>query len=653
MSHAKVARLLFSLVLSAGVAAPAAAQAPTVGFVFPPGGQAGTQAAVTLSGGNLQGATAILVAGEGVRPEITRNSEASSLAATLHIDPDAVPGVRELRVVTPRGVSNPARIWIGPYPEANEAEPNNTPAAAQKLDRLPLTLNGQVNGAEDVDTFSFQAGAGETFVFDLTAARMASALDGYLTLYDARGKVLKSSLEGFDRDPRIVYTFKNAGTYSIQVRDTLYRGGGNFVYKLTVGRVPLVTGYYPRGGRPGETLQVRLEGVNLGETRSVQVSLPSDRETVTVLPRTAAGPAVAPITLFVTDLPEGVETEPNDRREQASALPAVPGIVDGRMESPGDVDLFRVRPAAAGTLRFEVIARRIGSRIDPVLRVLDASGKELQSNDDADGKDSRVTLQVQANTEYLVEVRALDQSSGDEAFYRLLVGPPLEPDFRLTATPPGVNVGPGGSAAIAVNLRRIGGFGGPVTLRVEGLPNGVTASPAVIPAGANSVRFTLTAASNAEPGGMALLRIVGTGEASGKTLERTAQPVEVYTPPLAQPNQTAERPAAMFPVGIGSPPAYTLDVEQRQITVKKGASVQIKVRATRQMGQNAQINLTVEGQPANVNPQAANIPANQTEAVITIAVAGNAPTTTANLIISGNMNNNVQVAPAVTLTITD
>ena len=62
---------------------------------------------------------------------------------------------------------------------------------------------------------------------------------------------------------------------------------------------------------------------------------------------------------------------------------------------------------------------------------------------------------------------------------------------------------------------------------------------------------------------------------------------------------------------------------------------------------------TVAGQPANVNPEAKPIAENQNEIVLKITVAGNAPTVTQNLIVTGNLNNNVQVAPALTLTITD
>src|SRR6185503_9152887 len=135
---------------------PARAQVPGVTVVFPAGGQVGTKATVNVTGGNLQGATKVLVSGEGVDAQIKDATNAATLPVELNIAPTAPPGAREVRVVTPRGTSNAGRVWIGPYPELAEVDANNTLATAQKLEKLPVTINGQVNGAEDVDDFTFQ-----------------------------------------------------------------------------------------------------------------------------------------------------------------------------------------------------------------------------------------------------------------------------------------------------------------------------------------------------------------------------------------------------------------------------------------------------------------------------------------------------------------
>ena len=138
MFRIRFSSLLWAVAL--GAAAPAAAQAPSVSFAFPPGGQIGTKTSVTISGGNLQGATAVLVSGTGVQAQIVKNADGGSLPIELTAAPNIAPGMREIRVVTPRGSSNPSRIWVGAYPQMAEVEPNISLATAQKIDKLPITV---------------------------------------------------------------------------------------------------------------------------------------------------------------------------------------------------------------------------------------------------------------------------------------------------------------------------------------------------------------------------------------------------------------------------------------------------------------------------------------------------------------------------------
>jgi hypothetical protein len=653
MRRLTIATLAAAAAVTLGAAGPAAAQAPSVAAVMPPGGQQGAKATVSVNGGNLQGATAVLISGAGVEAAIKDAANAGALALDLTIAPDAAPGVREVRVVTPRGTSNAGRIWIGVYPQAGDTEPNNTLMAAQKLAKLPLTVAGAIGGGEDVDNYSFEASAGDTYVFDLVAARMASGLDGYLALYDSKGRIVASAIDSFDRDPRLIHTFKAPGTYVVQVRDTMYRGGGNFVYGLNLGKIPAITGYLPVAGRRGSTVNVQLQGVNLGGMATVPVQMPMDQDQVTLFPTTPAGPSTTPITLRATDLPEMSEGEPNDAAAQAMALPDGPIAVSGRIDKPGDVDLYRVKAAAAATYTFDLYGSRIGSRIDSVMRILDATGKEIQANDDAVGKDSRMNFNLAANTEYLVEVKGIDQRAGGDVFYRLELAPPAGADFSLRVTPDAINVGQAGSAVVTVNAVRTNGFSGPIELRVEGLPMGVSVSPALIPAGANSAQFTLTAAAGAAPGSMGQIKVIGKGTLGDKTVEHAAVGTETYVPPLAQAEQAKQRETVFLTSTVGPQPAYVLDLDQKAITVKRGQSVKVIVKTTRQMGQNGAIALTAAGQPANVTPTVAPIPQDKNEVEITIAAAANAPLVTQNIILSGNLNNNTQVAPALTVTITE
>lgn len=655
MSRTRNLSAFVGLAAALGLSAPASAQVPAVSFVFPSGGQVGTTPTVTVGGSNLQGATAILVSGEGVQAAIKDASNGGALQLNLTIAPNAVPGMREIRVITPRGSSNAGRVWVGAYPEANEVEPNNLVSAPQKLEKLPVTINGQVNGGEDLDIFTFQANAGDTYVFDLVAFQIVSGLDGYLSLTDARGKTLQTVQEGFDRDPRLIYTFKETGTYGIQVRDTTFRGGGNFVYKLTAGKIPAVTGYLPMGGKRGQTVDLTLEGVNLGGVKTMAVQIPPSAQSVVVAAATPGGTAVNPLVLTPGDLDEGVEAEPNNAPAQATGVPGgATAVMNGRIDKKGDVDLFKIKPAAAGALQIDVYGRRLGSRIDGFLRILDPTGKELQANDDAIGKDSRLVLNAEAGKEYLIEVRNLEMRGGGDVFYRLEIRPPGGQDFSLTTTPDSVNVGLSGSTAVTVNVARQAGFGGAVQLRLEGLPEGLTASPAFIPAGQNTAQFTLTAAAGANPGAMNKIKVIGVGEIAGQKVERVAEPIEIYPMPLANNNQTGNRTTEFNLATVMPMQPYALDIEPKAITVKRGQAVDIKIIAKRSMGQNAQIAIpNPTGLPGNVTPAPQPIPADKTEAVLKLTVAANAPIVTQNVIITGNLNNNIQTAPALTLTITE
>src|SRR2546422_837302 len=71
----------------------------------------------------------------------------------------------------------------------------------------------------------------------------------------------------------------------------------------------------------------------------------------------------------------------NDSTETAERIEA-PVIVNGTLRGP-DRDYYRVHAKQGERLVFEVEARRLGSAIDPVLRIVDAEGKQLARSDDA------------------------------------------------------------------------------------------------------------------------------------------------------------------------------------------------------------------------------------------------------------------------------
>ncbi len=96
--------------------------------------------------------------------------------------------------------------------------------------------------------------------------------------------------------------------------------------------------------------------------------------------RTPLGTSTA-MAIWVGDLPEARELEPNDRLEQADTVTA-PATVNGVIFTEGDVDTFRFHAAAGRQIVLRALAVGLGSRLDPALTLIDANGTVLAANDD-------------------------------------------------------------------------------------------------------------------------------------------------------------------------------------------------------------------------------------------------------------------------------
>src|SRR5205085_85206 len=70
------------------------------------------------------------------------------------------------------------------------------------------------------------------------------------------------------------YTFTEAGTYALGVRDRDYRGGADMHYRLHLGNLPVVTSLFPLGVQRGTEADVLIDGVFLS-AGTVRVKVPA------------------------------------------------------------------------------------------------------------------------------------------------------------------------------------------------------------------------------------------------------------------------------------------------------------------------------------------------------------------------------------------
>ena len=100
---------------------------------------------------------------------------------------------------------------------------------------------------------------------------LADAVPGWfqaaLALYDAKGHELEHADHYlFHPDPVLHYEIPKDGEYVVEIRDSIYRGREDFVYRITLGELPYVTSIFPLGGPAGAQTTVELKGWNLPVT---------------------------------------------------------------------------------------------------------------------------------------------------------------------------------------------------------------------------------------------------------------------------------------------------------------------------------------------------------------------------------------------------
>ena len=502
----------------------AGAQAPELGGLLPSGGPRGQSAVVRIEGKNLAGARLHLNGGGIAVKSLQVNPSGDQVTAELAVESGARLGPHEIRITTPKGVSNGTYFWVDVLPNRILEKPMQEGEPPIPLDGTsPIVINGRIAARAGRDRFTLTAAAGETWVFDCYADRIRSRFDPVLELKNEAGVSLRLTQSTWESDPRFCHRFERAGRYFLTVRDSEYNGGSNFTYRLLVGRLPFISGYSPRSARPGSQVQLALQGTNLPDSRA-SVTIPPDTPLGTYWAAVPMGSGRSAI------LPLYVGREPVLAAGESAAvrsLPALPVVVDGVFARASSTR-FAFRASSKTKTLFDLLGRRIGSRIDGEIRVFDSAGKEIASNDDAPnlGKEARLEFAPPKDGEYLLEVRNVEEVVGPDCYYRLKATP-VEPDFRLSIATDRLAVAQGGTMTLPVTVERIGGFSGPVQVRVEGLPAGVSSPGGILPADKPSVDITLTAAPNT-PLSTAEIRILGQANINNKPITREAPAWERY-----------------------------------------------------------------------------------------------------------------------------
>ncbi len=380
----------------------------------------------------------------------------------IRIAPDAAPGRRELRLVGNTKLSNPLPFYVGTVPEGREPFMEIPPKKRENMRfKVPFVLNGQIMPGE-TDTCLFSAKKGEKLVFRTKARTlvpfMGDCVPGYfqctLEVLDSKGKRVGYADDNyFDPDPVLSCVIPEDGEYRLLVRDAIYRGRADFVYRICV----------TEGDAPAYKL---LEPPSLNLPTAESAKLPASRET------------------------------------------PFPVLLKGRIAEPGASEIYKVKAVKGQKIVAEIFARRLLSPLDSYLAVSDPGGKPVAANDDfprfkigpiLHHADSFLCFTAPEDGEYTFRVTDNTGKGGEDYGYFLRIDRE-RPSFNIYSVPSSLPVEMGGATPFEIIVEPQEGFCDEIRLELKAPHQYSFVGSSAIPAGCTRAFVTLSCAPDRNRG---------------------------------------------------------------------------------------------------------------------------------------------------------
>ena len=516
------------------------AQAPDVGYVYPPFVQKGTSTSVRLGGYDFTPDLQIMIHSAAVSladvepvgpflvaprpywegPRVLANALPipREILAVLSPDKNCELGRVSWQVANANGISKRGLFYVSDMVEQVESRFRSQ---SMELGTIPVAVSGRIRRLTEKDDYGFVASNTGLLSLQVFARRVGSDFYASVQVYGPADEKLIDEVDTEGRDLDVNFSVETGKRYRVVIHDSDFRGASQFVYRLLIEQVATRSG----------SQQLESEG----------------------------------------------------RR---------------RLDGPSDRQSVKVRTGRE--YQVKAVSLLLGGDLDVALKVVDGNGELIAENDDAspDTLDAEVRFVSKLDGELFAVVTGSSITGLDEDLFYELQVKELERGFELNTAPTAIAV-VGEKVSIAVSLIPAGGFGEEVQLKVLGLPDGVLVEgEPVIASGKKKGTVVLQIADNAMVKGT-VIQIVGVSAADveKKLSALTVTAYSVGGGSLA-PRSRDENRIDNLVLGVKLKAPFKLHVidKDRQRVVHRGTTYPAPLQVLRDDGYVGAVHLMMKSQ---------------------------------------------------------
>ena len=492
-------RLTHCVLLAAALALCLPAQAePQLSSIFPIGGPRGEPFEVEVGGNGFHDVFEVIFACPRLKATTrtvpTGKDSPPRLFMKVEAHAETPIGWHRFRLLAKHGLSRWWQVFIHDEPNVVEAaQPEGTPQRVE----APCAIQGKIVEPGDADYYAIEVAAGEVLSFELHttsglfqpgqnqfAAPEFHVLETGGSWFDpTRSSVIRcEDRSGFhflpERPmtmlsvlPRFTHRFADAGVYLLRVTESGGFGSELYSYQLRVRRAEI------------EWTSRRFVCADPHRWREHEFHVPLKNDRLDrIWSRTAHEPEGGRESLRL-----GAFVEREGEEEMDVSIPV---LIIGKVDAPGDSDVFPFTVADGDALAFEVRALKVERpQFFPRLVVEDEQGREVFNNTfrklGGDGDDwiksleAKVLFTFEKGGRFRLRMRDITSRRGGPDFeYRVLIRKQVPHVGEVDLNVGRVNLGRGGSVRLDVDVHREEGYRDDLALDVLDLPPGVRILPA-------------------------------------------------------------------------------------------------------------------------------------------------------------------------------